>query len=767
MRRFIHHILFYAVLVLTIGLPGLIQELFAFDRAGVRGLQIRSQTIVTVWLGYRSTNDMDILKQTARYTFSSRNDAAYQRGVHPVRVARFAKGSYSSGWDGEDSMDNFMHCYLPYPLQPGKSYTVSLASGLVPVEFETEFTFRYDQTPNPGYKLNQVGYSERVGTKLVYFSSYLGDGVPVDVSEIEQFEVRRAADHQTVMTGSVQWVSDHDAQGGDTLYKLNISELQAKGAFYIWMDGIGRSYTFLNNANAAQEIYGTIAKGLYFQRCGAFLSQEYAGVWARPAAHDEIYVTEKNIVHPWLKGHGDGVIDPHNPNAGDWYVPDGPRPFHGGHYDAGDFDLRLTHVGVGERLMSLYEACPERFYDGQISIPENENGIPDILDQAAWSLKQWEYCQDYAQQVRGLNGGVAPGMESYTFAPVVPGTGDQDPLPYWMRKVTPYSSFAAAGLFAQASRVFLHFDTQRANRYLQRARDAYYYAVHHSHERWDPVLPWIDGEEAYTAALLSDAWCWAAGQLFATTGANSYWQDFEANYDGNSGYVFWNFDRWIVHWPVIFSERSGDYTVQTYLRERLIQRADEIVKEIEENARNGYRAACPNEGTFGSASPLHSGNIGPVIRAYLLTKERKYLNAVAGCIDFVLGMNPSEMSWMTGAGSVYPVDPLNINCKYDNVQDPYPVLSFTAPPATGMIRIICSIRTRPGWGFTGELLIFIHLWKGASMLWTSRLPGCIWRPVCCCPSTIKTVIPAKMSRRLSFISRFPIHSMTSFIYRFL
>ena len=186
---------------------------FAFDRAGVRGLQIRSDQVVTVWLGYRSTDDMDVLKQTSRYSFSSSNDADYSRPLKPLRVARFAKGSYSTGADGQDFMDNFMHCYLPYALKPGKSYTVTLAKGLVPDEFETEFTFRYDQTSNPGYKLNQVGYSIHAGIKLVYFSSYLGDGRPVDLSGVEEFEVRRTADHKTVFTGVPEWVSDNDEIG--------------------------------------------------------------------------------------------------------------------------------------------------------------------------------------------------------------------------------------------------------------------------------------------------------------------------------------------------------------------------------------------------------------------------------------------------------------------------------------------------------------------------------------------------------------------------
>jgi len=654
---------------------------FSSDRRkGFRDVQIRSDRIVTAWLGYRSVPDMNVLKDTSRYTISSNDDADFADGVHPVSIGRFAKGSFSYGWGSPDHMDNLMHCRLPHRLKSGKTYTLTLGKGLIPEEFNTQREFSFDETPNPGFKLNQIGYSERAFAKLIYFSSYLGDAEPVKIPDDASFEIRRKDNDSVVLSGPLVKVSSNDPQGNDTLYKLDISDLKEDGEFYAWIDGFGRSYAFLNGDAAAKEIYHTISKGLYFQRAGIEITPEYGGMWARPMAHAEIYVTEKNIVHPWTEGHGGKVRDPNDPSAGDWYVPEGPREIHGGHYDAGDFDLRLTHVGVGERLMSLYEALPQRFYDGQADIPEAGNGIPDILDEAAWSVQQWEYCQDYAREVRGLDGGVAPGMESYRHPPVVKGTGDKDPLPYWMRKVTPYSSFAGAGLFAQAARVFKSFDRQRSDNYLQRAKDAYTYAVAHKDEEWNPELEWVGAEEAYDQSLLSGAWAWAAGQLYATTLEKKYWDDFSTHYTGDTEYIFWNFDRWIVHWPIISTPHGNAIrNMQDNLREKLMAKANELVEWVDENGQVGYRAACPNEGTWGSASPLHTSNINAVIRAYLLTQKQKYLDAIATSIDFVLGMNPSEISWMSGAGTVHVMDPLNINCKYDGVVEPYPGIVIFGP----------------------------------------------------------------------------------------
>jgi len=661
----------------------------AGESGGFRDMQIRSDEVVTVWLGYHSTTDTNILKDIPLYTITSADDSNYLDGRHPVSIARFAKASHSAGgWGEPELLDNFMHCTLPFALKSGKSYTMTIDHSLIPSHDTLSMDFSLDATPNPSFKLNQVGYSKRAQVKIVYLSSYLGDGESVDLSEYTKFKVCSVPDGREVFQGTIEFVTDSDPQGLDKLYKLDISAFNEEGEFYIWVDGLGRSYNFLNGDLASKEIYRIIAKGMYFQRSGTAIEQPYAEQWPRPIAHTQLYVTTKNIVHPWTEGTydwgwGSIEVDPNSPSAGDWYVPEGPREYYGGHYDAGDYDTRITHVGVGERLMALYENLPERFYDGQVNIPEAGNGIPDILDEVAWNLKAWEYFQDYATEIRGLDGGVAPGVESYChpFA-----KGEEDDLPYWMRKVTPYSSFAGAGLFAQAARLFKPFDSVCAENYLKRAKAAYRYACNHRDEPWHSEVDLYCQEEYscdeyYNDFLLESAWCWAAGQLYSTTGEEEYWNHF-VNYKLNNDWAvpYWNFDRWIVLWPMISTKQdeiSSGY-IQS-IKNALLNAADAVVSSINSNGRTGYQAACPHTGGARSLSPLYTGNLNPVYRAYLLTKEQKYLDAIATCLDFVLGMNPAEMSWMTGAGSVYPMDPRNLNCKFDGVEEPYPGIVIFGP----------------------------------------------------------------------------------------
>lgn len=662
--------------------------LWAQQQAGIRAVQVRCDTVVTVWLGYESTDNKYALEDKSKYTFSSEDDPEFSAGIQPIAISRFSKASYAPNADWTiDKLDHLIHCILPYQLKKGKNYRVEIGTGLIPSQFDKSISFSYDYTPNPSFKINQVGYSLHASRKYAYLSSFLGDGVPVNLSQYNHFEIRREQDDEPVYSGQIEFISEKDTEGEDALYKLDLSGLVEEGSFYIWVEGLGRSYSFIHGDAAIDSIYHTISRGLYFQRSGTSIEEPWSGPWKRPMAHDSVYVTAKNVIHPWVGDTSEIIYDPNDPSSGDWYVPGGPKVIHGGHYDAGDYDTRLSHVAVAEALMSLYESLPGNFYDGQVFIPEAGNGIPDILDEASWSLLHWEYCQDYASDIRGLDGGMAAGIESYKHPIDVNATGDQDPLPYFLRKVTPYSSYAGAALFAQAARVFREFDIDKSDDYLQRALRAFNWANDNYHMNWDPELPIASDhhEENYTRDMLRGAKLWALGQLFSTTGDDNYLSEFESIY--KTGYynniysdIFGNFQYWRPLWGVASADLSAEYQeLQGKIVQEYIDAADRTVNWMDEKSWHGYRAACPDSGTWGRASPLHNHNSQVLFRAFMLSKDFRYYDAIANNLDFVLGMNPAEMSYMTGAGAVYPMDPLNTNCKFDGIDEPYPGIVVFGP----------------------------------------------------------------------------------------
>jgi endoglucanase len=642
---------------------------------GLKSVRVRSDNIITARVDQLA--DFPKLGDPQYYSVTSGDDPDFKEPVAPVKISRFSR---ASGYEEpEVFVDHFMHLELPKALKPGKHYELELTGGILPPgeKVASKASFSLEETPNPSFKVNQVGYSGSAGVKLAYLSSYLGDGAPVDISRFTKFEIRDAVTGRSVFSGDIKPHVGSDEQGLDKLSVLDLSGFKEEGRFYIWVDGLGRSFDFLNGDAAAARIYELGHTGLLFQRSGFAMDESVGGKWTRPLAHDKIFVTKENLTHPSMR---DGKVDPADPNS-PYHVPDGPRKIHGGHYDAGDFDLRPMHINVPELLMSLYEACPQKFRDGQVNIPEKNNKIPDILDEVAWNLLSLEYIQDYATEIRGLQGGVAPGMETYIHPGFHEGMG-RDQHPYFMRKVTGYFSFCAAAAFAQAARVFKPFDPVGAEKYLRRARDAYAYAVDHA---GDPQPTYSvggggpDQGEGWNARELESAQCWAAGQLYATTGEQVFFDEFQKRAKNATDIVAGAVSKWAVLWGVLGTGKcDGDAALCQSMRQQLLDSADKGVALVEERGAKGYRAAAPKNGGWGWTSAVVK-NIEAVTRAYLLTKDQKYLDAIATSVDFTLGMNPSEMSWMTGAGTEYPMDPVNANSISDDVPEPSPGILIYGP----------------------------------------------------------------------------------------
>lgn len=642
---------------------------------GLRRVEMRAADIVTVVVDQIAA--LDELKKPANFILTSAEDPDFGKGVHPTEVYRFSRGGRYRALPPEQPkvyMDHWLHLKFPSPLKENLTYTLELTGELIPPPLEgltRSQTFQPGATPNPSFKCNQVGYSASAGKKYVYLSSYLGDGPAVDLSPFKTFSVVDEATGRSVFQGPVEKISDRDPQGLDRLYRLDISNLKQEGRFHVVIPGFGRSYSFANGDSAAKAMYQVCHRGMYFQRSGQEVAEPFAEGWTRPMAHNKIFVTKENLNHPITP------VDPSEPGHA-YSVPEGARPFSGGHYDAGDYDIRAMHINIPELFLTLYEAMPEKFTDGQVNIPENQNGIPDIVDEAAWNLLALEQIQDYASEVRGLEGGVAPGLETYAHPHAGQGMG-KDPLPYYMRKVTGYSSFCAAAEFAHMARIIADFDKERAKIYLSRAAKAYQYAMNHLDDP-QPLMSngRADQGQGWKESQLNRARLWANVELYCSTGKQRFWDELVALKDTPADSVAGSVQHGVLFSLLLSKRTHPDPALVEGLKKDLLIRADNKLKKIEEENAEGYAVPAPKGGGWGNTSCLVR-NIEEVTRAYMLTRNPAYLDAIATAIDFSFGMNPTEMSWVTGAGSVSPMDPLNLNCIDDGIEAPHPGILWYGP----------------------------------------------------------------------------------------
>lgn len=345
----------------------------------------------------------------------------------------------------------------------------------------------------------------------------------------------------------------------------------------------------------------------------------------------------------------------------------------GGHHDAGDYNPR-SHIDVAQVLMDAYEAAPKKFYDGQLNIPEKDNGIPDILDEALWALKLWIGLQDE-------DGGVYNGTES-DGDPNFFQTVDLDPKGDFAFAKDSRGSFLFAGAMAHASRLLQSVGKKEmAADYLKRARRAYDWGVKNKPKTNDTK----QFGSYYTVPL-----AYAAAQLFHTTGEDVYHQAFFDNTpwkknpkakmiaDDN------NYDLSLAAYAyAAIPSLKADATLHSNVVRAICEEADLYLKGSNQAPYKFIRHPYAPI-NWGTGSYTHFLTV--VWHAWAFTdnklKVKTYYDAMIKTADNTLGCNPMNLSWIVGLGSNSVHAPLH-NSRFNPTGFSVPGMQVQGPDNIG------------------------------------------------------------------------------------
>ncbi|MCA9603737.1 MAG: glycoside hydrolase family 9 protein, partial [Myxococcales bacterium] len=267
---------------------------------------------------------------------------------------------------------------------------LSDSEGLLPAGAMFEFDDRSSETPV--IQLNQVGYHPRATKRWAYVSLWQGTGGALALSGFPKEAEVVWSDGRPTAKLRIAPRAEKDADAGTEVREIDLSSLgDAPGAtFRIRIPGVGVSYPSRIDADGVDKAYRTVMQGLLHNRWGVELKKAFSD-WPRPADHPFVYTSDRADPFELFKEE--------QPKTG-------KRPLVGGYHDAGDFDQRPSHTVVAQLLMRAFELDPAAFGDGELRLPEAGNGIPDLLDEAAWGVRGW-----LALEEKG--GGVRGGVESY------------------------------------------------------------------------------------------------------------------------------------------------------------------------------------------------------------------------------------------------------------------------------------------------------------------------------------------------------------------
>lgn len=569
----------------------------------------------------------------------------------------------------EADITHFLYLQLASPLQSEECLILETSGGKLELRYDAD-------VPSNVFKLNQLGYGMNQARKYAYIGAWLGSSGPLSLQHLagKNFEIRNAASGVTVFTGVITLrMSDpvyHTGVPftGEEVAELDCSNFTVPGRYYFYVDGVGRSMDFVIDPGTISEAFYIHARGLYHKRCGIAKELPFTA-WVSPACHQTVFRGRfPGNADDYRKGkageNGSGFFDRHGNRmeVRHFELISQNRPYRhetisvrGGWHDAADYDRRPYHLRIVSDLAMVYLMKSENFIDGQLNIPESGNGIPDILDEAAWGLS-------HLLTVQQDNGGVGTWFETTGHPQAGEGLPDGDKYTYFVSAPSRNGTLeyaAAAGTLALAMKKA--GAASRSSVYLRSAQRAWEFALDLRNRlvttfiyrqsvvfyREDAKL---DGENLLRAGL----------NLYLLTGDEKYLDAVlseKARIKECFNRDFWKWSP--LSWMMLELsqvEQLNEFRME--YRNKILQNAGVMLDDQEKSYPYRTLWYGPHDGwvhsmAWGNYHPLRRAVT--LIAAHRITGEEKYLTGAYLANDFHNGANPLGRSMTSGLGQVYPV----------------------------------------------------------------------------------------------------------------
>ncbi|WP_159621051.1 glycoside hydrolase family 9 protein [Ruania rhizosphaerae] len=488
----------------------------------------------------------------------------------------------------------------------------------------------------PAVQVNQVGYLPE-GPKNAT--------VVTGSEESQPWQLEQAG---AVVASGMTTPAGVDLSSQFPVHTIDFSEVRTPGeGFTLTVDGI-TSRPFTIGAERYQSLRTDAFRFFYTNRSGIEIDGAVAGAeYARPAGHIGVAPNQGDTSVP---------CQPPQPYTGGWTC-DYTLDVTGGWYDAGDHGKYVVNGGIATwQLLSTWERARQEggesaLSDGSLAIPEQGNGVPDILDEARWSLEFLLAMQ--VPEGEPLAGMVHHKVQDATWTglPLLP---HADPEPRQLHRPSTAATLNLAAVAAQGARVYQSIDPEFAAELLAAARTAYAAAED------NPVLlaPQADGEEgggAYADDDVSDEFYWAAAELFLTTNESNY-RDAVLDHPLHVADVFtaggFYWGDMAMPARLDLARFGEDLPDVDRVRRSVIAAADELAQRQQLEAFG--QAYTPEDGLYvwGSNSSVLNNQV-VLATAFDLTADPTYARVVLESMDYLLGRNALGISYVTGYGTVY------------------------------------------------------------------------------------------------------------------
>ncbi len=446
--------------------------------------------------------------------------------------------------------------------------------------------------------INQVGYRPQ-DRKNVFVSAEAKSGA-------DDFEICEKSGGKTVFTGRL-FPAPQDPDCGGEYFTGDFSEVQKASEYFVKV-GKNQSFSFKISDNVYDDLTLSTLKYFTDSRCG------------------------QGICHT-------GVAEVYGSENGEM------KNVQGGWHDAGDYG-RYVVAGT-KAVMDLllgYKKAPSAFKDFA------------LLDEVRFEL-------EWLLQMQRKDGAVYHKISCYHFCPFVMPQEEKNQL-----VLAPVSTAATAdfaGCLAYASSFYTDIDKAFAENLLNAAIKAQNYLFSHDDELY--INPPEITTGGYGDRDVRDERYFALCSLYAVTGEKNYLtqaiklrQD-KAKDKPDSQHP-WN-NGW--------QEGFGWSFVSGYGTEILLEKSDQLEPELLSEIHKGIISQAEqylentNTSAFKYCSKLIMwGSNGLacdlahiLLLAWEITGRKEFYDASKAQVDYILGCNPLNFCYVTGAGTKSPVNP--------------------------------------------------------------------------------------------------------------
>lgn len=504
---------------------------------------------------------------------------------------------------------------------------------------------------------------------------------------------------------------------GENIHQIDISNITTEQKGLVVEVDREKTFPF----DISKNIYSTLkydALSYFYQnRSGIEIKKELVkrDNLARPAGHTSDVVTCFDAQDSW---------------GNQWPGCDFSMDLTGGWYDAGDHGKYVVNGGISTwTLLNLYERgkwlkdVPVPFKDGSVAIPESGNGVNDILSEARWNIEFM-----LAMQIpEGKKVSVPVGNQSgskklqlteidasqlvfhkvaddkWTGMPLPP---HKDPQKRHVGHPSTAATLNLAAIGAQCARIWTGIDEAFATKCLTAAQNAWQAANKHSN-----IFAYnnFTGSGPYDDFKLQDEFYWAAAELYITTGkkvyadyltSSAFYLDTPKGDIASTGDIFWQYTAPLATISLAVVPNKLGESVSKQARKNIIKTASAYQKQVK---NEGYNIPYSVNGyPWGSNSNFVNRSIF-LIYAYDFTHEDKYIKSAVSAMDYLLGANPLNISYITGYGENASKNPHHrfwAHAADENSPEPAAGALIGGPNSTDMSDPIASVLKKSCMGQT-------------------------------------------------------------------